>query len=832
MSDTTARQADDPSDFGPGNEGREARWGAEIQACDRDRKPWLKRCQEIERRYRNDPHYEGTAGQKLGTRFAVLWSNIQTLGPAVYTRPPVPVVSRRFRDTDPVARAASMILQRSLSYVAEEAHLHELMATVRDDFLLYARGAAWARYEPHFKGSPSDEGMQVAGSEEDEAEPVDELDWEEVDWDFVARDDFLHGPGKVWSDVTWVGRVVRMTKAAGRKRFGRKFNDVSLSWKPSNMTDQDIDRHDEVIRRAEVIEIWDKTSGQVLWFADPFNEITFLERVDDPLKLSGFFPTPKPLFGTMTSGTLIPVPDYAEYQDQAAELDELTQRISGLTAAIKVSGAYNSRYPELARIFDEGMENQLVPIDQWDDFASKNGMAGSIDMVDLKPLIETLQALIQSRSQVKSDLYEITGIADIIRGSSQPNETATAQRIKGRYATLRLSEKQLEVARYVRDMLRITGEIIAENYSPETLRQISNYDESALAQEDVKDRAQQQQAYDAYVMQQHQAMMAAMQQQIGGLSSSGPVSPMAGGGGGTAPPPGLPMQQGVPGGVRHPPQAAPALQGAEGPRPPSAPPQPPGPPLFDRAIALLRNDKLRGFRVDIEDQSTIAMDDAEEKQGRVEFLTSIGKFIGEAAMLPPNLAPVMLPMLGKLLLFGARGFRAGLEMESTIEDTIEQLVTETNKPKPPSPDMLKAQQDAKMGDAEIALKQMQAQQQAQLAQAEMAMKQQQAQLSAQQSQSEQAMKMLAMKHQAAQEQAQNAQDATQHQIAIDTAMLERERFQLEQQRAENEHALAVAKLQLEQQRLQFEREKMALTAMDADRAHEAATEGVEAEADG
>jgi hypothetical protein len=51
---------------------------------------------------------------------------------------------------------------------------------------------------------------------------------------------------------------------------------------------------------------------------------------DDPLGLEGFFPCPKPLYATTTSDTLVPVPDFVLYQDQAMELDILSDRIDGL----------------------------------------------------------------------------------------------------------------------------------------------------------------------------------------------------------------------------------------------------------------------------------------------------------------------------------------------------------------------------------------------------------------------------------------------------------------------------------------------------------------------
>ena len=78
-----------------------------------------------------------------------------------------------------------------------------------------------------------------------------------------------------------------------------------------------------------VYEIWNKDDGKVYWVADGYPHLCDVQ--EDPLKLENFFPTPRPLYANATNDTLIPVPDYYQYQDQAAQIDELTQRIALLT---------------------------------------------------------------------------------------------------------------------------------------------------------------------------------------------------------------------------------------------------------------------------------------------------------------------------------------------------------------------------------------------------------------------------------------------------------------------------------------------------------------------
>ena len=90
---------------------------------------------------------------------------------------------------------------------------------------------------------------------------------------------------------------------------------------------------------AEVWEIWCKNTKTVIWWCAAYTE-GLLKEVPDPLKLTGFYPCPRPLYGTMTTDSLIPVPDYTLYQDQAKQIDRLTRRISVLSKAVQIGRAH------------------------------------------------------------------------------------------------------------------------------------------------------------------------------------------------------------------------------------------------------------------------------------------------------------------------------------------------------------------------------------------------------------------------------------------------------------------------------------------------------------
>lgn len=447
-----------------------------ISAYEREFKTWEGRVEKLIQRYRDDRR-EGDTSQ---ARFNILWSNVQTLLPATFSRLPQPDVSRRFRDNDPVGRVASLILERALDY--EISHYPDYRASLTQsvtDRFLGGRGTAWARYEPKIgvSGEDDDAGEQIT---EDVEEPEEELLYECAPIDYVHWKDFGHSVARTWEEVTRVWRKVYLTRAACVERFGTELgNQIPLDSTPDDLKKNNQAEENDY-SRALVYEGWDKESGKAVWISKTLKR--FLDEKDDPLNLAGFFPCPKPLYATLTNESLVPVPDFTLYQDQAKELDTLSDRIDGLVKALQVKGCYDASIPEIARLFTEGTNTDMVPVKNWGGFAEKQGLSGAISLVDLKPIAEALREAYAAMEQIKGQVYEITGISDIIRGASVASETATAQQLKGRYASLRLKSYQDEVALFATECLRLKAQIMCGKFDPETLAKIAAVDQ--LAPED------------------------------------------------------------------------------------------------------------------------------------------------------------------------------------------------------------------------------------------------------------------------------------------------------------------------------------------------------------
>jgi len=666
------------------------RWIAELTISEKAQRKWLERARKIVRLYKRE--HSDTETKR---RFAMLWSNTQTIQPAVYSRPPTPVVTRRFKDADPTGRVTSEVLERCLAYSVDAQDLDATFREASFDFVLLARGQTWERYVPTHgpmvtpqialqvvtRGDEGEEGPDNPSyADEDgnpyegevhygedgnpygDGEPYEPVVFEESVTDYVNWEDFGHSVARTWDEVSYVWRRVYLSRDQLIDRFGPNLGKlIPLDWGPVQQGHRDSTTQYQ--QKAAIYEIWCKDDKKVYWISKSWNSRPLDER-DDPLELDGFFPCPRPLLGTTGNDSVIPTPDYVFYQDQAEEIDKLTARIAVLQDAIKVRGFYAAQQSVNLNNLLNSDTNILIPVPDWVTMKEGGGVRGNIEWFPIDQVVSALQALLQQRAQLISDVYQITGVSDIQRGESDPRETMGAQKIKATFGSLRVRDRQIEMARFCRDVLRIKGQVIANRFSADTLKAMSgvqlptNAEKQAvqlqIAQMQLQAQAQQAQA------------MAAQQPQAAPQGPAGPSQPGPQPQAATAP--------------------AQAPQMGHNGGPPMDIPQDMqdilASPSWEDVESLLHDEAFRSFRIDIETDSTIEPNEQEEKQRTTELLTALGNLIqqwGPAIGAQPALAP----MVGGLIKFALRRFRAGRELEDLIDSTIDKIVAQAANAPPP-----------------------------------------------------------------------------------------------------------------------------------------------------
>lgn len=610
-------------------------WLSELEAAEKRDRRWHKRADKVVARYRDERESEDTTERRTN----ILWSNTEVLKSVIFQGIGNPDVRRRFPrkgKEEKAARQASIVLEHSLSYCADSYDSSSQIECAVEDMLLPGLGQCWVVYDAEVEEEPASDDSDAV--EETVATGISD---QSVRFEHVYWKDYRTSAGRKESDIWWKARRHQYSRDELKTYFPKDGERVPLD---ASIVDRPTDcaEDDDTFKRANVWEIWDKTKRQRVYVAEGYP--TILRVDDDPYQLKNFFPCPEPLYSVKTTSSLVPIPEYTLYQDQAEELDRITTRLFRLIDALKRRGVYDSSM--------EGPDNQLsglamagdnvfLPYKGFATLMEKGGLKNVFATEDLKPIIDVVAGLYQQRAQLVQTIYEVTGISDVIRGASDPNETATAQRIKGQFGSLRIQKRQGKVQTFIRDLFRIKAEIIAEHFEREKLEEMSGID--------MPLQAQVEQAKQALAMLEQQA---AQQPQPGveaiGANGGPPLN-----GAGQPPTAGVAaVQPQMP--QPRPEQLAELEQTAKA-------------VSWEEIASILKSDNRRGYKVDIETDATVNTDEQMEKQNRIEFLSTMQGFLERAipaAMQLPEIAPLMK----ELGIFAVKSFKVGRQLEEAFDD--------------------------------------------------------------------------------------------------------------------------------------------------------------------
>lgn len=466
----------------------------QFDLAQKEHEKWEKRADKVIKRYRLDGEKENKPS------FNILWANVSVQQPSLFSQTPKPDIRRRYRDDDEMGKQVAKILERALEFVMDDGDFFSFGNQTVMDYLLPGRSVAKIRYVPLISKTrnpvPVEQrvvlspfGEEVGRQyflEDDEMDPA-EVQFQEDGTPFIEQEieevvdehvvierwpwkNCIHQKAKRWRDVGWVDYISYMNRSQLIKHFGRKAgNEINLSVDASGTKDSSDRAFNPT--HAEVHEIWFKASRKVRIAVKDGEE--WLKEQDDPLRLNDFFPTPHPLLAVNTNDSLLPIPIFTLYQHQANELDQITNRIAILMKALKLAGLYaGNEKATLTQLF-EADENQMIPVADWGAIQAAGGVNGLVDWLPIEQVGKVLTALFREREAIIQQIYELTGIADIQRGATDPRETRGAQVLKAQFSDRRGLTPKQNVELYFRDCLRIAAEIMAEHFSADTLQRMT-----------------------------------------------------------------------------------------------------------------------------------------------------------------------------------------------------------------------------------------------------------------------------------------------------------------------------------------------------------------------
>lgn len=575
-------------------------------------------------------------------QMSIWWSLVNTLIPAYFSRIPKVDVELRKKRGNNESRLAGLVWESGTQYAIEEHFDFESIAYQSVlQFILVGQGILWARYEAQFEpksyeyaliknedGTYNDEKGKYEGdaeiTEKDgrpyASEVINTKTGEKAILDSIHFKDYRESVSRCPEEISWKARRSYLSREDANKLFDE--DDAKLFNYNSYPEDKSKDKNEkqDFEGKAEIWEIWCKETDKVYHLHQGGKE-QFLKESAVPVKYNGFWPCVIINANTEPDSTT-PFSDYKECEDLILEVERLTTRIHATIQAIKANFLYDAILGDKVEQLLEG-DLKGIPVSQ---SASSDGIAGSIEFLDIDPYIKSLQILITSRSEALAKLYEATAASDLIRGQTVALKTATANQLESNYASLRFSVRREQVAKFLTGGIKKIGEIIATKFEDQTIYEMSHGEELSMQIPD--------------------------------------------------PQPPMPME--------------------------GQPPMAPIPPFekFKLLLGVLRDDTLRNYKLDIESDSIVELDQRADRAERVDAMTSAGAFLNQLEPLIQK-APAAAQYAKAMMRFVLRSYKAGKEIEGEISGALDAMIQQMQNAQQNQQDPKAAENAAKMQIAQM-----------------------------------------------------------------------------------------------------------------------------------
>jgi regulator of replication initiation timing len=463
------------------------RWLNRLQAEEKEHGDFRKEAQKAVDIYER----KGDAGKK--TVFPMYTANVNILHAALFSKMPRPDVRRP--DQNRGSKELAEAIQRGIEHLQDTEDYSMPAHRAVSEWLSGGLGVVWYSYEPEIIETPIYEPVMqevidpITGQiveqpvlDPETGEPLQEalrdedgklivettVESQTITQQYHPWHRFRWEPAVTWEDVDWISFDYVKTESQIKADYDVKLNNLKKKGDDFKAASADA-------KGGHLVHhIWCRKTKKV-YVITPAHK-SALDEYEDPLGLEDFFPCPRPLMMNVQCGSITPRPDYVYIEKQHDNIQTLTRRINKLTEGVKDIGFFEaSVFEELAAISD-APDGRYIGIEGMLDRLNGNSAANVVASVDMTNKVNTIDRLRQQREDEKNIIYELQGIADIVRGASVASETATAQAIKDKHFQVRLSEKINELRRYWRDAYRILTELMGEHFTPQSFTMFTGMD--------------------------------------------------------------------------------------------------------------------------------------------------------------------------------------------------------------------------------------------------------------------------------------------------------------------------------------------------------------------
>ena len=581
-------------------------WLDKINKAEKAHKSWLEDAKECWKRYTGETKQH----------FNIFKSNTDILQGALFNVMPKPDIRERFSGRTSqddkkqnLYLSVATVADRCVQYNNDATESKKSISKMVKDGHITGRGVVYIEYDY------DDLGEAV----ENQTIPVEHIPYNLYIEEVCDRE----------KEISWKGHQIPMTKKECAKEFEVKEEDLGTSLKV-----EDVDGASKDF--VKVYEIWSEKSKTRIYVSPDYKEDKILREDKDPLGLKKFFPYEK--YKTIDNGkNTLPTPEYNIYKKLNEDLQDMTRRKSKISNNdVKYRPMFDNSAGEDLKNSYSAIEGDAVPV-------VGNPQVKILDRVGALPTIEAqnIVAFLSVQAQeVVENIWQVTGISDILRGDSDARETATAQKMKGVFGSLRIQPRQEAIQEIIKCIFRKQSEVVCEKFTTEEMQTISCMDLPTAEEK--------------------------MQIQQRGQMTSNPQYQQA-------------VQQGLAQPVPQPtPDEMEKLKQ----------------PTMDEVVKVLRDDKMRGYTIDIETTATIFDDLETQREQLMQFTTTLFNMMQQTAQFVAA-SPSVIDLMEQMTLLNVSQFKVSRGYIDSIKTTFTKIKAEVEAPKEQAPDpaMIKAKLD-------------------------------------------------------------------------------------------------------------------------------------------
>jgi hypothetical protein len=408
------------------------------------------------------------------------------------------------------------------------------------DYLITGRGVLWVNVDEEEEGKSN--------------VSIDQVRWQDFTMDTRPK----------WTNVDWVARRLLFSKKSFLDRFKVSAKGlqglVKLQQIYSDTTVVDV--YNDNSKYVEVWEYWDKQTMTCYWVSKQWGEqengdgrfLIAKKEYDEDADRDYFLPTPEPPLLINNGINLIPFSDVWNYANELRELNAIAEKRTALIEGLELRGftdtARGNVLKEMNMVGSTGLSLKSKEVIVSVAGFTPNDKEPLIHYVDNTPRVQILDFLQKEYQFLIDRIYNITGLSEQMKNitpvDDNPNETATATRIKTKFGSRRLKEHQERLLGYWSELLKITLRRITSAYDEGDYKKIFNYKFRSSNSEDLQENVFNRSKIQKQI-KKVQGQIQALQQAGGGQDAQpqGAVPPVNMGSAAEAQPPN-PMQQAQP----------------------------------------------------------------------------------------------------------------------------------------------------------------------------------------------------------------------------------------------------------------------------------------------